>query len=201
MRFLLGAHRARLSPPWIEEPRLLGDRAAVFENADLSTRLDVDRLANEADGVDVLDFAARAERRAGAAHGDVDVGAQRTLLHVAVAGADVAQDRPQLRNIGARLLRRTQVGLGDDLHERDAAAIEIDVAFGRRKIMQRLAGVLLEMQTLDAHGDALARRYVDDHGAFADDRVLVLRDLVALRQVGIEIVLAVENRTQVDLGL
>ena len=29
---------------------------------------------------------------------------------------------------------------------------------------------------------------------------LYLRDLVALRQVGIEIVLAVENRAQVDLG-
>ncbi len=37
--------------------------------------------------------------------------------------------------------------------------------------------------------------------AFADDRILVLRDLIALRQVGIEIVLAVEDRTFVDLSL
>jgi hypothetical protein len=37
--------------------------------------------------------------------------------------------------------------------------------------------------------------------ALADDRLLVLADLVALRQVGIEIVLAVEHRALVDLRL
>ena len=40
---------------------------------------------------------------------------------------------------------------------------------------------------------------VDLDRALAHDRVLVLRDLVALRQVGIEVVLAVEHRAQVDL--
>ncbi len=44
-------------------------------------------------------------------------------------------------------------------------------------------------------------RNVDDHLALADDRVLVLRDLIALRQVGIEVVLAVEHRALVDLRL
>ena len=42
---------------------------------------------------------------------------------------------------------------------------------------------------------------VDLHLALADDRLLVLGDLIALRQVGIEVVLAVEHRDQVDLGL
>ena len=67
--------------------------------------------------------------------------------------------------------------------------------------MQRLAGVLLEMQALDPDRDALGRRHVDDHHALADDRVLVLRDLIALRQIGIEIILAVEDRAQIDLRL
>ncbi len=61
-------------------------------------------------------------------------------------------------------------------------------------VVQRLAGVLLEMQPLDADGDGLAVREIDDHLALADDRRLVLADLVALRQVGIEIILAVEHR-------
>ena len=49
--------------------------------------------------------------------------------------------------------------------------------------------------------DLLGRRNVDDDLALADDRALVLRDLVALRQVGIEIVLAIEDGCQVDLRL
>ena len=36
---------------------------------------------------------------------------------------------------------------------------------------------------------------IDDHLALADDRALVLADLIALRQVGIEIVLPVEDAT------
>ena len=39
---------------------------------------------------------------------------------------------------------------------------------------------------------------IDDDLALAHDRRLVLADLVALRQVGIEIVLAVEHRFQID---
>ena len=89
--------------------------------ADLPARLVLDRLPDEADGVDVLDLAARAERLAGPAHRDVDVGAQAALLHVAVAGAEIAQDGAQLGHIGLRLLGRAQIGLRDDLHQRDAA--------------------------------------------------------------------------------
>ena len=42
---------------------------------------------------------------------------------------------------------------------------------------------------------------LDDDLALADDRVLVLADLIALRQVGIEVVLPVEVALQVDLRL
>ena len=101
-----------------------------------------------------------------------------------------------------RLLGRAQVGLRHDLHQRDAGAVEIDEAHRRVLVVQRLAGVLLEMQPLDAdRRSASPSVEVDDDLALADDRLLVLRDLVALRQVGIEVVLAVEDRAQVDLGL
>ena len=63
-------------------------------------------------------------------------------------------------------------------------------------VVQRLAGVLLEMQPLDADGDGLAVRHVDRDLALADDRRLVLADLIALRQIGIEIVLPVEHRLE-----
>ena len=126
---------------------------------------------------------------------------KRALLHVAVAGAEIAQDRAQLGEERHRLLGRAQIGLRHDLHQRHAGAVEIDAAHVRMLVVQRLAGVLLEMQPLDADRDGLAALEIDDHLALADDRLLVLADLVALRQVGIEIVLAVEHRLPVDLRL
>ncbi len=68
-------------------------------------------------------------------------------------------------------------------------------------VVQRFAGILLQMQPLDADGDGLATFEIDDHLALAHDRRFVLADLVALRQVGIKIILAVEHRFQIDLGV
>jgi hypothetical protein len=67
-------------------------------------------------------------------------------------------------------------------------------------VVQALAGVLLEMQALDADGARAAVFEVEDDLALADDRLLILGDLVAGRQVGVEVVLALEHRDQVDLG-
>src|SRR5262245_45183514 len=120
VRLLLGAHRTRLASGRIKQTGLLLDRAAVLDDVDLAARLVFDGLADEADGIDVLDLAARAERGTGPAYRDIDVGAQVALLHVAVAGAEIAQDRTQLRDKGLRLLGRAQIRLGYDLHQRDA---------------------------------------------------------------------------------
>jgi hypothetical protein len=61
VRLFLGAHRAGLALAGIEQAGFLIDLAAVLDDADLAARLVLDRLADEADGVDVLDLAARAE--------------------------------------------------------------------------------------------------------------------------------------------
>ncbi len=57
------------------------------------------------------------------------------------------------------------------------------------------------MQALDRHLDLLGRRHIDHHHPFADDRVFVLGDLIALRQIRIEIILSIEDGAQIDLGL
>ena len=57
------------------------------------------------------------------------------------------------------------------------------------------------MDALDPHPPRDTGTHVHDHLALAHDRVEQLADLVALRQVGIEIVLAVEGRPEVDLRL
>ena len=63
LRVFLAAHRARLVPVRIVEPGLLDDRAAVLDQLDLPADLEVDRLLEEAEAVQVLDLAARAELR------------------------------------------------------------------------------------------------------------------------------------------
>ena len=184
----------------IEKARLLRDPAAFLDELDLAARLVLDRLHHIADRVDVLDLAARAQGLARTPHRDVAVAAQRALLHVAVAGAEIAQDRAQFAQIDPGLLGAAQIGLGDDLHQRDAGAVQIDIGQGRMLVVQALAGVLLEMQPGDAD---LAHRpvgHVQTDPAVADDRLLVLRDLIAGGQVGIEVVLALEDAVQIDLG-
>ena len=201
MRLFLGAHRTGLALVRIEQPGFLVDRAAVLDDLDLAPRLVFDRLPDEGDRVHVLDLAAGAERSARLAHGHVDVGAQGSLLHVAVAGAEIAQDRAQLGHIGLGLLGGADVGPGDDLHQGHAGPVEVDIRHRGALVVQRLAGVLFQMQPLDAHGGRFAVRQLDHHLTLAHDRRLVLADLVALRQVRIEIVLAVEHRAQIDLRI
>jgi hypothetical protein len=69
-------------------------------------------------------------------------------------------------------------------------------------IVQHLARILLDMDALDA--DLLSRilvLLVEQHldHALADNRMVELADLVALRQIGVEIILPVEAREGVDL--
>ncbi len=106
-----------------------------------------------------------------------------------------------LRDVGRRLLGAADVGAADDLHQRDAGAVEVDEGHRRVHVVDRLAGVLLDMDALDPHPARDARPHVDQHLALADERVVELADLVALRQVGVEVVLAVERADQVDLRL
>ena len=70
---------------------------------------------------------------AGPAHRDVRVAAQRALLHVAVRDADRLDRRLQQREEPPRGLGRAQVGLGHDLEQRRAAAVEVDDRAGRAR--------------------------------------------------------------------
>ena len=94
----------------------------------------------------------------------------------------------RLRQTGVRLGRGAQVGSADDLDQRRADSVEVDEAALVR--VHALAGVLLEVDALE-----LAVAIAVDGNATADaERLVELADLVALRQVGIEVVLAVELR-------
>jgi len=173
---------------------------------------DLHRHGHKALGVDVLDLApgaqvlkiaALAERfiGAGLAHRDVDVGAHGALVHVAIARAQIAHDGAQLAHIGGRFVWAPHVRLGDNLHQRHTGSVEIHVGGRWVKIVDRLAGVLLKVQPLNADDDGLAILKLNLDLTLTDDRVFELRDLVALRQVWIEVVLAIKAGAQVDFSV
>ena len=113
-------------------------------------------------------------------------------------GAEVAQDRPQFPQIGAGLLRRADIGFGDDLHQRDAGPVQVDQRLGGVLVVDRLAGILLQVKAGDADNLCGAVGEFDLDLTRADDRMLILADLIALRQIGVEIVLPVEAADGVD---
>ncbi len=105
-----------------------------------------------------------------------------------------------LLHVRHRLLGRAHVGLGDDLEQRCAGAIQIDAAGMGKALMQRLAGILLEMRAGDADDLDGAVVEHDRKLSLLDHRQLVLTDLITFRQIGIEIILAGEYRTARHLG-
>src|SRR4029077_3526841 len=106
-----------------------------------------------------------------------------------------------------RLLGRAEIGCRDDLEQRRAAAVEVDEAVvgayraaGRSAGMDGLRGVLLEMRPHDPDFSLAVLRGKGEPAGAAEGR-LVLADLVALRQVGIEVVLAGEDGALGDLAV
>ena len=83
----------------------------------------------------------------------------------------------------------------------DAGAVEVDAGGVRAAVVDALACVHLQVQPGDADGPLRPVFQIEHHPALAHDGSRVLRDLIAGRQVGIKIVLAVEHRDQIDLGL
>ena len=164
---------------------------------DLARDLVLDRVLHEPERVDVLELGARAEPvLAAQADRHVRVAAQLALLHVGLGDVEPAHEPVQRAHELGGLLGAGQLGRGDDLDERHARAVEIDVR--DRADVGVLARVLLEVDALQLH--ALDRAAEDQiEVAVLAQRLVVLRDLIALGQVGIEVVLAREPRLRADL--
>src|SRR3546814_13047382 len=85
----------------------------------------------------------------------------RPLFHVAVAGAEIAQDRADLGEIGGGLFGRAQVRLRHDLHQRHAGPVPVDERHTRMMVVQALSRVLLQVQAGHAEGLHVAVGQVD----------------------------------------
>jgi hypothetical protein len=89
--------------------------------------------------------------------------------------------------------------LTHDLEQRDAGAVEVDEAEWFSVEVDQLAGVLLEVDAGEADA-ARAVVAVDLEVAAGGQRRVALRDLIALREVGVEVVLAGPRAARRDGG-
>ena len=88
MRLFLAAHAAALTLHGVKQPRFLVNLTASFQNFHLAPRLNLNRLANKAQRIDVLGFRPGTEFvGADGAHRNVHVCPHAALFHVAVTGA------------------------------------------------------------------------------------------------------------------
>ena len=88
--------------------------------------------------------------------------------------------------------------MGHNLDQRHAAAIEVQIRVPVALTdVEGLTGVFLEVNADDPDGVLSAVIFIDQL-AIGCQRLLVLRDLIALGQIGIEVVLARENRAALD---
>jgi hypothetical protein len=131
MRFFLAAHRHGSARCRIPQPRLLDDAPAVFNQLNLPLDLVFERLFQVTEGVDVLHFGFRPEPLLPCrANRHVRIAAKAPLFHVAVIDAkpdqDVAEPLEELRGFRCG----AHIRLGDDLNQRHAASVVVDIRCG-----------------------------------------------------------------------
>uniref|UniRef100_E6PYF8 NAD-specific glutamate dehydrogenase n=1 Tax=mine drainage metagenome TaxID=410659 RepID=E6PYF8_9ZZZZ len=201
----LGAHGIGAAFSGVPEACFLADLATGFDDLDLALDLVFERGADEAKAVDVFDFDFFTEGLRAARHdADVGVTAKRTLFHVAVRNASVEENLLEAGEVFEGFVGGANVRLGDDLDQRRAAAVEIDVGVGERvskSVVDALASVLFHVGAGDA--DAL-------EGAVGGGRVNVtvlgdglveLRNLVTLGRVGVKVVFAGKDGALANLAV
>ena len=139
---------------------LLIDDAALLEHLGLAANLVGKAIVQALKRVEVLELGLGAQLGlAAAAQRHVAVAAHGTLLHGAVRNTQRHKDAAELLHKQASLLGRAQVGLGDKLNQRRAAAVVVDERLGRggnaalgTAHVHHLGSVLLHVDAQDANG-------------------------------------------------
>ena len=168
----------------------------------------LDGANDRAEAVEVLHLDDRGGHRASVAKRQhaVDVGleADVALLQHAKACAHEPHGVAEPAAEGLDLFCAREVGLGDDLEQRGAGAVEVNdgVVDGlpARRFVEQLARVFFEVCARDAYprarsielGLAAVAKHRDLDRTLEAQGLVVLADLVGLGQIGIEVALAIE---------
>ena len=193
MRLLLRSHGVGSAFGGVIKARFLHYASASLNHFNLPFNFVFQRRANEAKTIHIFHFCLGAELlRPLHPHADIGIAAQRALLHIAIAHRRVQQNLLDPRQIFVRFLGGANVRLTHNFHQRRAAPVQVDVGALARVVesfVHTLAGVLFHVQSCDADTLCSFRRWHIDPAVLAE-RLVELGDLVAFRQVGIEIIFA-----------
>src|ERR1700687_5819621 len=176
----------------IPEQRLLLDLATGIQQGALPLVFCLQCPLDRGEGVHVLDLGLGPELRLSRrTHADVRIHAKTSLLHADIAYVQILEDLLQGPEISASRGGGPDVGLAHDLDERNASPIEIDGCRARVTVVNRLARILFHVQARNAVLVVTSALFLTDgNGSPSRERLIELRYLVTLRQVGIEVVLA-----------
>ena len=197
----------RLVPAHRHLEALIENLAVGPELFELALDFVVACVADRLERVHILDFG---DRRAiflavlDNAQVDVRVAAHRAFLEISVGRADVLEDFADRLHEKRGFFRTRHIRLRNDLDQRNSRAVVVNVAVCAFDV-EALADVSLEMDALDADlleiGSGVGSGEIDHDVAVRAERKVVLRDLIAFDEVGIEIVLAVELRKAGNLAV
>src|SRR4029077_829727 len=171
--------------------------AAGFDHANLPVNFVFQGLADKTEGIHILDFGLGPKLfLASWTHADIGVTARGSFLHVDVTDARVEDDFFQSRKVFVGFLGRSDIRRTDYFNQRYPATVQIDRGLLLRigkTLVQTLASIFLEVQPRNSNLlDSAAGWDLDP--TVLSQRLIVLRDLVALGQIRIEIILAGEDR-------
>ena len=190
---LLGSHGLGALLVVIPAPRLLDYLSAFFQQLNLTPALPLYGSGNGLKGVQVLHLGPGAKLRGPRlSHGQVHVRSHGSLLKLAVRGAQVLDNQPQLLQVGYDFLGAAHIRLRHNLNQRDSAAVVIHQGTVLPLIMNQLARILLHVDFMDSHAFLKAGLRLYVHPAVAADRQVQLGYLVVLRIIRIKIVLSVK---------
>ena len=197
---LLPPHHDGLLLGVVPETCLLVDGSTRLNLSNLAFNFEADRFAEELEGVEVLHLHLGPKGLApDRPHRDVGIAAHGAVGEDAIVDADGNEDGAQLLEVGRGLFCGAQLGLGDNLDETCASPVEVDERVGSVGGVRRLPRILFHVDAGDAAPLGLTGDLEEQLATFAERRV-ELGDLVALREVGIEVVLSGELALAPDVA-
>ena len=196
----LGPHRPQRPVSLVPKQGLLNDLSTGVEDPGLPFGFGHNGTLYRRKGVEVLDFrlhailiaTVRSQRHIG-------VDSEAALFHVAVTDIQVFERALEFLKESPGLRRRAQIRLGHDLDERCTGSVEVHRRSVGNTIMNRLPRVLLEVNATNSDRPCLAVRS-HRNNPLGGQRFGELRDLIPLREIGIEVALPCEDAHLVHLA-
>lgn len=141
---LLGAHEVGFAVVVVPSAGFLPEGCSGIEEFGLADDFVTNGAVNGAEAVEIFDLDLGAELLLSpGSEGDIDIAAELSFFHVAIADSGVLHDFLKGGEVGVGLVGGAHIGFADAFHERNAGAVVIDAAVFAEVV--KFCHVLLEV--------------------------------------------------------